>query len=74
MNYENYSTAVGLAGVLGLSGEQCIEDFGVEESITSSSGVIYGFGKIGNGNATDPLDDVDDVRLTMILSSMFKWH
>jgi hypothetical protein len=68
MNYGNYSTAVGLAG------EQRIEDFEAEEWITSSSGVISGFGKISNGNATDSLEDVDDVWLTMILSSMFKWH
>jgi hypothetical protein len=43
-----------------------MEDFKVGEWTTSSSGVISGFGKISNGNAADALDDVDDVRLTMI--------
>jgi hypothetical protein len=65
MNYGNYSTAAGLAG------EQGIEDFEVEEWITSSNGIISGFRKISNGKATDSLDDVE---LTMILSSMFKCH
>jgi hypothetical protein len=40
MNNANYSTAVGLAGVLGLSGEECVEESEVEEWITSSSGVL----------------------------------